>query len=201
MVVLNSCNIFEKNQTSNFMLRLLSLTGLPSGEEPSNIKAIGTAIIYSDAVHETPSENGKTNDLWFTPNYAIAELEMGFLNPDVCNDTYSSVYTDLIIYRIDVEFTRPDGNNIQGETIPNPFSLSVHARITSDLVLYMPFPVVRVLEKRARPMNQLYSGGEIQLTCICTIYARDPVGHEVKPEVAAITVMCANYVDPDMGSE
>jgi len=195
LLVTPCCNLFEKNQTSNFMLRLLSLTGLPPGEDTTNISEIGTAIIYSDVIHWL-DDGTKDGANYFSTDYAIAEVEMGFLNPDITDD-YGSVYTDLTIYRVDVEFSRPDGRNLPGETIPRPFSLSVNARLTPDLVLYMPFPVIRVLEKQSRPLSDLYYSGEIQLNCTCTFYARDSGERDAKPETGTITIMCSNYMDLD----
>ena len=176
------CNKLEQDTTAASYLVVTSITG-------NDLEGVsGSTIIYSDVV----TSGSIFNDV------AVAVLEAHVFDPFDVNLTS---YKDIIVERVDIEFTRTDGLNTQGVDVPYAFSQEVNLLVTAEGVTSeLAFTIITHNAKLESPLVGLANlGGEkiLKLEAHCTFYGRTVSGHEIAPVTHTVSVWCANFADAE----
>jgi hypothetical protein len=184
LLALAACNALENESTSASMLEIVSLTG-------KDLQGVsGSTTVFSDVI---------TNDSIFNDN-GVAELKASPLDP--ASTAQTSVYMQVMVDQIDVEFRRTDGRNVEGVDVPyrfvQPVSILVpFGNTTTDI----PFLLIRHVAKLEAPLLALREivnqGKVLQLEAFVTIHGKDKGGHRVAPVTGYITVWCSNFADSE----
>lgn len=108
-------------------------------------------------------------------------------------------YQDVIIDQIDIEYSRADGRNVQGQDIPYSFSQQMSVKLTVGKLVPVDFVLVTHNAKLEMPLVELTNYGAehiLKLEAKVTVHAKDVAGNRVAPAVANLSVWCANFADP-----
>jgi hypothetical protein len=176
----SGCNAVENNTTSASKLLLHSVLGEDLEDNPSS-------TAFSDVLDE---EGGVINDLGYVSLSAV------LLDPINEAPTH---YQDIMIDQIDVEYSRTDGQNVQGVDIPYSFSQNVGGviiQIGASGPTDIPFILVNHNAKLEPPLVGLMNIGQakiLKLEAKITVHGKDLAGHRVEPVVGKISVWCANF--------
>jgi len=181
------CNKLEEDTTASSYLVVTSLTGNDLDG------TAGSTVMYSDVITGAGS---------IYNDNAVAVLEAHSLDPFDVNLT---TYKDIIVERVDVEFTRTDGLNTEGVDVPYAFSQEVNVLVqTEGSVSDLEFQVITHNAKLESPLVGLVNiGGEkiLKLEAHCTFYGRTVSGYAIAPVTRTISVWCANFADSETGDE
>ncbi len=126
----------------------------------------------------------------------VATLTAALLDPSIeaANTTY---YQNIAVDQIDVEYSRTDGQNVEGVDIPYSFSQNVGSvLIEIGAQVEIPFILVNHNAKIEPPLIGLINTGQakiLKLEAKITIHGKDLAGNRVQPVVGYISVWCANY--------
>lgn len=185
VLILSGCNAVENESTSGSKLILLSLTGTNlSGEE-------GSTTVFSDVYSEI---NGVVNDT------GVAEVSAILLDPKV-NPQDATAYQHIAIDQIDVEYSRADGQNVQGVDVPYSFSQRISVQIAIGEQVEVPFVLVQHTAKLEPPLIGLVNYNTqskiLKLEAKITIHGKDIAGNRVQPLVGYLAVWCANFGDEE----
>lgn len=193
------CNIFENKSTSASKMVIGSITGNDlSGKE-------GSSIIFSDVFVSGDGSGSSEQDGTVFNDPATVTVANILLDP--YPDQAPTFYNAITVDQIKVEYSRPDGRNIEGVDVPLSFtqeikSLLLPPELATDTlnITYYPvsFTIVRHSAKLEPPLRDLKEWGEekiLQLIAKITIYGTDNAGKAVEPAVGYVTVWCANFAD------
>lgn len=183
-LAVTGCNKLEENTTAASYLLVTSITG-------TNLEGqAGSTTIFSDVI-----KNGSViNDT------AVAVLEGHVFDPFDQNVT---TYKDIIVHRVDIEYTRTDGLNTEGVDVPYGFSQAVNVLVPVESgSTELSFVIISHNAKLESPLVGLTNiGGEkiLKLEAHCTFYGRTVSGHEIAPVTHTVSVWCANFADDEGG--
>ena len=182
-LTLTGCNKLEENTTAASYLLVTSITGTDlEGQE-------GSTTIFSDVI----SESGAVYN-----DNAVAVLEGRVFDPFDQNVT---TYKDIIVHRVDIEYTRTDGLNTEGVDVPYGFSQAVNLLVPVESgSVELGFVIITHNAKLESPLVGLTNvGGEkiLKLEAHCTFYGRTVSGHEIAPVTHTVSVWCANFADSE----
>jgi len=177
------CNKLERDTTAASYLVVTSITGNDIEGNP------GSTTIFSDVV---TGAGGIFNDS------CLAVMEAHAFDPFDANLT---TYKDIIVERVDIEFTRTDGLNTQGVDVPYSFSQEVNVLVVSEgQSSDLAFVIITHNAKLEPPLVGLSNLGAekiLKLDAHCTFYGRTVSGHEIAPVTHTVSVWCANFADTE----
>jgi len=182
-MVFPSCNKLENETTSGSVLYLNSITGNDlEGNE-------GSTTIFVDVLYENPDDGTFTiyND------NAVAELTAVLIDPEA---EVTSYYQNVIVDQIDIDYTRTDGLNTEGEDVIYSFSQKVSHIVEVGETVEIPFVLVQHVSKLESPLVELVGLGQekvLKLEAKVTIHGKDVGGHRVAPVVGSVSVWISNF--------
>lgn len=180
--VMSGCTAREETNQGASKLIVLAITGSDlSG-------ALGSNVIYSDVI----TTSGTVFD-----DTCTAELRVEPMYPYQSSITYSW-YQDIMVDQIDVEYSRSDGLNVQGQDVPYSFSQKIYERVKIGELTQINFVVVTHNAKAESPLIELINYGQehvLKLEAKITFHAVDLAGNRVEPVVGGVSVWCCNFGD------
>lgn len=186
--LLLSCNPIEKDTQSDSMLVVSNITGTDLADNDVN-------FLQSDVVTVDPD----TGQQYVTADSAKATLTVKTLEPEPALG--SSQYSNIMVTRYIVTYTRSDGKNEEGVDVPYSFEGSLSAQVEVDASLEISFIIVRESAKLEPPLLSLREGwGEGPLTVQAKVdfYGHDMANHTVKA-TGYLTIFFADYIDQEGG--
>ncbi len=183
---------------------LLVLAGCNAVENLSNS---GTRLIISAIKGVTDGTTTESDvfmsDVWLKESVvntnAVLYLNAVMLNPDTTSDDISH-YNNVIVDRIDVNFTRTDGRNTPLVDVPLAFSVPVNQQVSVGTETALSFILIRHNAKMEPPLRDLRELGQehvLVLVANITVYSYDLAGNRLEPVNGWVEVHCANFADPD----
>ncbi len=185
-LVLPSCNSIENDSTSGSLLLINSITGNDLDGTP------GSTTIFVDVVQV--NEDGTMTI--FNDN-AVAELTAMLVDPYADLDL-STYYQNIMVDQIDIEYTRVDGLNTEGEDVIFSFSQKVSFMVPIGETVQIPFVLVQHVAKLESPLVELVNLGQekvLKLEAKVTIHGKDIGGHRVSPVSGTVSVWISNFGD------
>ncbi|MEN8152457.1 MAG: hypothetical protein ABFR75_00415 [Acidobacteriota bacterium] len=199
LIFLNGCNIFENKSTSSSMMLIGSITGTDlQGND-------GSTTIFSDVFISGGGSGSSEQDGTVINDNAVIEIGCTTIAPSSTQPT--SYYNDIVIEQIKVEYSRPDGRNVEGVDVPLTFTQPVNFRLKAPEIdkngvvidyYNIPFIIVRHVAKMEPPLRDLKELGAekvLQLIAKITVYGKDGGGRDVEPASGSVSVWCANFAD------
>ncbi|MEN8223273.1 MAG: hypothetical protein ABFR36_08445 [Acidobacteriota bacterium] len=185
-MLLPSCNDLENETTSGSVLIINSITGNDlDGTDGSTTIFIDVVQVNDDGTMTIYNDNG------------VAELSAVLLDPFI-EDSEATYYQNIIVDQIDIEYTRADGLNVEGEDTIYSFSQKVSYMIPLGSVVELPFVLVQHVSKLESPLVELVGLGQekvLKLEAKITIHGKDVGGHRVAPAVGSVSVWISNFGD------
>lgn len=178
-IFLPACNPLEDESRSNSILVVESVTG-------KDFSGSDAGFLQSDVLKK---------DNTITADTAKATLSARLLDPAPLLGT--SQYSDIMITRYVVSFSRTDGRNRLGTDVPFPFEGSLSALIRVDSTTSVDFVIVREAAKLEAPLINLRDsayGDILNMTAKIEFYGHDLADKAVKA-TGYLTVYFANYAD------
>jgi hypothetical protein len=176
--LLSSCNPIEDDSKSSSLLTIESIKG-------QDAEGMEADYLQSDV----------TKDGTIYADIAVATFRASTLDPAPLLG--ASQFSDIVLDRYTVTYSRTDGKNAEGVDVPLSFEGSLTALIKADSTASVSFVVVREVAKLEPPLIALAEGrDEGVLTCVAKIdfYGHDLVNNKVKA-TGYLTIYFANYVD------
>ena len=186
-MLLPSCSKIENDTTSGSILLINSITGNDlDGTPGSTTIFIDVVQVNDDGTMTIYNDNG------------VAELTSALLDPYVepGNITY---YQNVMLDQIDVEYTRADGLNSEGDVIYS-FSQKVSQIVPIGEVVNIEFVLVQHISKLESPLVELVGLGQekvLKLEAKITIHGKDIGGHRIAPAVGAVSIWISNFGDTE----
>jgi hypothetical protein len=178
-IFLPACNPLENDSRSNSILVVENITG-------KDMSGTDAGFLQSDVVKKDDS---------ITADTAKATLSARFMDPAPLLGT--SQYSDIMVTRYVVSFTRTDGRNRPGADVPFPFEGSLSTLIRVDSTTSVNFVIVREAAKLEAPLINLRDsayGDILNMTAKIEFYGHDLADKAVKA-TGYLTVYFANYID------
>jgi hypothetical protein len=176
---LPACNPLEDESRSNSILVVENVTG-------KDMSGTDAGFLQSDVL--------KTDNT-ITADTAKATLSARLMDPAPILGT--SQYSDIMVTRYVVSFSRTDGRNRPGTDVPFPFEGSLSALVRVDSTASVDFVIVREAAKLEAPLINLRDsayGDILNMTAKIEFYGRDLADKAVKA-TGYLTVYFANYAD------
>ncbi|MCX6575880.1 MAG: hypothetical protein NTV82_05740 [Candidatus Aminicenantes bacterium] len=178
-IFLPACNPLENDSRSNSILVVENITG-------KDMSGTDAGFLQSDVVKKDNSIAADT---------AKATLSARFMDPAPILGT--SQYSDIMVTRYVVSFSRTDGRNRPGADVPFPFEGSLSTLVRVDSTASVNFVIVREAAKLEAPLVNLRDsayGDILNMTAKIEFYGHDLTDKAVKG-TGYLTVYFANYVD------
>jgi hypothetical protein len=178
-IFLPACNPLEDESRSNSILVVENITG-------KDMSGTEAGFLQSDVVKKDNS---------ITADTAKATLSARFMDPAPILGT--SQYSDIMVTRYVVSFSRTDGRNRPGADVPFPFEGSLTTLVRVDSTASVNFVIVREAAKLEAPLVNLRDsayGDILNMTAKIEFYGHDLTDKAVKA-TGYLTVYFANYVD------
>jgi hypothetical protein len=178
ILLLSACNPVENKSKSPSLLIVENLLG-------KDIDGKAVNYLQSDVV---------TNSTVIA-DVATATLRAETLDPAPLLGT--SLYSDILVTRYTVSYSRTDGRNVPGVDVPYPFEGSLSALVKVGTTTTFAFVIVREVAKLEPPLIGLVDGGAegvLQTTAKIDFYGHDMTNNNVKA-TGYLAVYFANYVD------
>ncbi len=178
-IFLPACNPLENDSRSNSILVVENITG-------KDMSGTDAGFLQSDVVKKDNSIAADT---------AKATLSARFMDPAPILGT--SQYSDIMVTRYVVSFSRTDGRNRPGADVPFPFEGSLTTLVRVDSTASVNFVIVREAAKLEAPLINLRDsayGDILNMTAKIEFYGHDLTDKAVKA-TGYLTVYFANYVD------
>lgn len=187
-LVLPSCNKLENETTSGSAVLINSITGNDlDGTAGSTTIFIDVVQVNDDGSMTIYNDNG------------VAELSAVLLDPFV-DPSESTYYQNIMIDQIDIEYTRADGLNNEGEDVIYSFSQKVTHMIGIGETVAIPFVLVQHVAKLESPLVELVGLGQekvLKLEAKITFHGKDVGGHRIAPAVGSVSVWISNFGDTE----
>jgi hypothetical protein len=178
-IFLPACNPLEDESRSNSILVVESVTG-------QDFSGADAGFLQSDVL--------KTDNT-IVADTAKATLSARLLDPAPILGT--SQYSDIMVTRYAVSFSRTDGKNRPGADVPFPFEGSLSMLVRVDSTANLDFVIVREAAKLEAPLVNLRDsayGDILNMTAKIEFYGHDLTDKAVKA-TGYLTVYFANYAD------
>jgi len=184
-LLLPSCSKIENDTTSGSVLLINSITGNDlDGTEGATTIFIDVVQVNEDGTMTIYNDNG------------VAELTAVLLD-SYAEDNDATFYQNIMIDQIDIEYTRADGLNNEGDVIYN-FSQKVSYMVPVGETVTVGFVLVQHVSKLESPLVELIGLGQekvLKLEAKITIHGKDVGGHRVAPAVGAVSIWISNFGD------
>jgi hypothetical protein len=178
LLFFSSCNKLSKDTRSNSMLIIENLTG-------TDISGLEVNFLQSDVLTVLDTIVADLAKVTFT-----AQL----LSPAL---TESSQYSDILVTRYVVSFTRSDGKNVEGVDVPYSFEGYLSALVKVGTSTNINFIIVREVAKLEPPLVDLQDGrgdGVLQVKARVDFYGHDLANKNVMA-TGYLNIFFANYAD------
>jgi hypothetical protein len=178
-IFLPACNPLEDESRSNSILVVENVTG-------KDMSGTDAGFLQSDVL--------KTDNT-IVADTAKATLSARLMDPAPILGT--SQYSDIMITRYVVSFSRTDGRNRPGADVPFPFEGSLSTLVRVDSTTSLDFVIVREAAKLEAPLVNLRDsayGDILNMTAKIEFYGHDLADKAVKA-TGYLTVYFANYAD------
>ncbi len=178
-IFLPACNPLEDESRSNSILLVENITG-------KDMSGTDSGFLQSDVVKK---------DNTIAADTAKATLSAKFMDPAPILGT--SQYSDIVLTRYVVSFSRTDGRNRPGADVPFPFEGSLTTLVRVDSTTSVDFVIVREAAKLEAPLINLRDsayGDILNMTAKIDFYGHDLADKAVKA-TGYLTVYFANYND------
>lgn len=182
--LLFSCNPLENDSESTSLLIVENITG-------TDIEGNKVNFLQSDVVRIDPVTGLESA----TADVADATLRASLL--DAAPILGPSQYSDIILTRYVVSYSRADGKNTPGQDVPLPFEGSLSTLVKIGSAASISLVIVREVAKQEPPLINLIQGrgeGVLQVTAKVEFYGQDMVNNKVKA-TGYLTIFFANYID------
>lgn len=169
LVVTGGCAATNNRDEDTRGASLLVLDSLTSGDTDENDD--GDAFIFSDVCDGSPGFCSVAND------NGVANFRNVLLSPL----GEGSYYQDITLYRYHVQYTRSDGQNVEGIDVPFAFDSVMSSTVGLNDELEVGFLIVRHVAKVERPLVDLVGLGDEFILSTNTrvdFYGRDLAGNE-----------------------
>ncbi len=187
-MLLPSCSKIENDSTSGSVLMINSITGNDlDGTEGSTTIFIDVVQVNEDGTMTIYNDNG------------IAELTAAVLDPFV-EDNETTYYQNIMVDQIDIEYTRADELNTEGQDTIYSFSQKVSYMVPVGETVSVGFVLVQHVSKLESPLVELVGLGQekiLKLEAKITIHGKDLGGHRVAPAVGAVSIWISNFGDTE----
>jgi hypothetical protein len=184
LLPLLSCNPIEKDTKSSSFLTVVNIIG-------KDIAGNDVNFLQSDVL----KVDSTTGQSYVTADSAKATLKASLLDPKPVLGV--SQYSDILMTRYCISYSRSDGKSTEGKDVPFSFEGSLSTLIKANSSTDISFVVVREVAKLEPPLVNLVASrdeGVIQCTAKIDFYGHDLVNNTVKA-TGYLTVFFANYID------
>lgn len=178
LLFFSSCNKLSKDTRSNSLLIIENLTG-------TDISGSVVNFLQSDVLTSLDTIVADPAKVTFT-----AEL----LSPGLIE---TSQYSDILVTRYVVSFTRSDGKNVEGVDVPYSFEGYLSALVNVGTSTNISFIIVREVAKLEPPLVDLQDGrgdGVLQVKARVDFYGHDLANKNVMA-TGYLNIFFANYAD------
>lgn len=178
LLFFSSCNKLSKDTRSNSLLIIENLTG-------TDISGVVVNFLQSDVLTHLDTIVADPARVTFT-----AEL----LSPGIID---TSQYSDILVTRYVVSFTRSDGKNVEGVDVPYSFEGYLSALVNVGTSTNISFIIVREVAKLEPPLVDLQDGrgdGVLQVKARVDFYGHDLANKNVMA-TGYLNIFFANYAD------
>jgi hypothetical protein len=179
VLLFTSCNPIENKSKSASMLTVENLQGTDSNGQAAS-------YLQSDVLK---------SDSTVTADTAAATLSAASLDPDPLMGT--SQYSDILVTRYTVSYSRTDGKNVPGVDVPYPFEGSLSVLVKSGSSATFSLIVVREVAKLEPPLVALADSraeGVLQVTARIDFYGQD-LARRTVTATGYLAIFFANYAD------
>jgi hypothetical protein len=189
LLFFSSCNKISKDTRSNSMLIIQSLTGTDTAGSEANflqsdvLTVLDPETMISDMVNTT-----------VIADIAKVEFTAELLSPGLVE---TSQYSDIIVNRYVVSFTRSDGKNVEGVDVPYSFEGALSALVNVGTSTSADFVIVREVAKLEPPLVELHDGrgdGVLQVKARIDFYGHDLANKSVMA-TGYLSIFFANYTE------
>jgi len=179
LLALVACNPLEDNSKSSTFILVESMMGKDS-------KGTAASFLQSDVVASTGT---------IFADIASATVRASMLDPAPI--LKPSGYSDVVLDRYVVSYSRSDGRSRQGIDVPYSFEGSLTQVIKVGATATFSFVIVREVAKMEPPLITLVKGtgeGVIEMTARVDFYGHDLTNNKVMA-TGYLTIFFANYTD------
>jgi hypothetical protein len=179
ILLFTSCNPIENHSKSASVLTVENIQGTDINGQAAN-------YLQSDVL---------LNNNTVTADTAAATLSAATLDPDPLLGT--SQYSDILVTRYMVSYSRTDGKNVPGVDVPYPFEGSLSVLVKSGSSATFSLIVVREVAKLEPPLvalADLRAEGVLQVTARIDFYGQDLASRTVTT-TGHLAIFFANYAD------
>jgi len=179
LLALVACNPLEDNSKSSTFILVESMMGKDS-------KGTAASFLQSDVVASTGT---------IFADIASATVRASMLDPAPI--LKPSGYSDVVLDRYVVSYSRIDGRSRQGIDVPYSFEGSLTQVIKVGATATFSFVIVREVAKMEPPLITLVKGtgeGVIEMTARVDFYGHDLTNNKVMA-TGYLTIFFANYTD------
>jgi len=177
ILALSGCIAGENDSTASSRLIIETILGLDL--DGSTDSTIAFVDVYD-------SETGVTN----SPGKVIVTASL--MDPTV----EPTFYQDITVDQIDIEYSRTDGQSIQGVDVPYSFSQYFSVLVPIGTRIEIPVNLVNHDAKMEPPLIGLYNLGQnkiLKLEAKLTIHGKDQAGNRILPVSGKISLWCADF--------
>ncbi|MGB9893257.1 MAG: hypothetical protein ACPLRA_02505 [Candidatus Saccharicenans sp.] len=176
-LLLFSCSPVEKGTNSGSFIVVESIVG-------KDLQGNDSSIVFSDVI---------TNDLYY-PDFVTVTLKAATMDPNPILGV--SQYSDIMLTRCVISYTRSDGATGEGTEVPYHYEVNLSYRLPVGTSVSFPLMIVRDVAKTQPPLNALVGDPTAMLECTAKIefFGHDLRNRDVK-QTAYISVRFADYVD------
>ncbi len=181
ILLFTSCNPIENHSKSASILTVENIQGTDISGQAAN-------YLQSDVL---------LNNNTVTADTAAATLSAATLDPDPLLGT--SQYSDILVTRYMVSYSRTDGKNVPGVDVPYPFEGSLSVLVKSGSSATFSLVVVREVAKLEPPLvalADLRAEGVLQVTARIDFYGQDLASRTVTT-TGHLAIFFANYADTE----
>ncbi len=179
-----ACNPVENDSKSPSMIVIESIRG--TDIEGNEADYLQSDVVKVDATTQAQSIHADP---------ALASLRAATLDPKPVSGV--SQWSDIMLTRYVVSYSRADGKNVPGTDVPYPFEGSLSFLLKNSVTTDVGFIAVREVAKAEPPLVNLVANraeGVIQCRAQIDFYGQDMTGKKVKA-TGYLTVFFANYAD------
>lgn len=193
-----SCNKLSKDTQSNSMLIIQNLTGTDfMGTEVNFLQSDVLTVMSIKSDDDVP----ETNITYVKADEAEVTFTAELLSPDTAEVSH---YSDILVTRYAVSYTRSDGKNVEGVDVPYSFEGSLSALVSVGSSTAVNFIIVREVAKLEPPLIGLLDGrgdGVLQAKARVDFYGHDLANNNVTA-TGYLTIFFSNYTEiPDTDTE
>lgn len=173
-LLLFSCNPVEKGTNSGSFIIVESIVG-------KDLQGNDSSVVFSDVVRNSQ----------YYSDFVTVTLQAATLDPNPLLGV--SQYSDIMLTRCVISYTRSDGATGEGTEVPYHFEVNLSYRLPVGSSVSFPLMIVRDVAKTQPPLSTL-AGAMLECTAKIEFFGHDLRNREVK-QTAYITVRFADYLD------